>query len=76
MSNTALPVEWTAGAELIQHPLRRTITDRALPKNASSQNVAVSPLLFNGLLDFLLRVAAVGALPVPSREFAVLREMG
>jgi hypothetical protein len=34
MSNTALPVEWTAGADLIQHPPRRAITDRTLPKKA------------------------------------------
>ena len=41
MSNTVLSVEWTAGAELIQHPPRRTIGDRALLQNAFSKNMAV-----------------------------------
>jgi len=41
MSNTALPVEWTAGADLIQHPPRRVIADRALLENAFSMNLAI-----------------------------------
>lgn len=40
MSNTALPVKWTAGAEVIQHPPRRAIINRTLPKNAFSKNLA------------------------------------
>jgi hypothetical protein len=41
MSNTALPVEWTAGADLIQHPAKAAIADLALPQNAFSKNMAV-----------------------------------
>jgi hypothetical protein len=40
MSNTALPVEGTAGADLIQHPPRRAFTDRARSKNAFPKNLA------------------------------------
>jgi hypothetical protein len=41
MSNTALPVEWTAGAELMQHQRRAAITNRTLPKTELSKNLAV-----------------------------------
>jgi len=41
MSNTALPVEWMAGADLIQHSARQPITDRALLENAFSKNLVV-----------------------------------
>ena len=40
MSNTVLPVEWTVGADLIQHPPTRAIADGALLENAFSKNVA------------------------------------
>ena len=40
MSNTALPVEGTAGTDLIQHVRRTTITNRAPFENAFSKNLA------------------------------------
>jgi hypothetical protein len=39
MSDTVLPVECTAGADLIQHPPRRAIADRSLLQNTFSKNM-------------------------------------
>jgi len=50
MSNTVLPVQWTAGADLIQHPPRRPIVDHALLENSFSKNLAFQLPIFNGLL--------------------------